>query len=174
MGFLGCLVMVWVMAVKAQADATTRSRMFCQAFKSFSTEYTYVVVTVKNLHTGQTKELCTAAPFLQGAMGHETGEIMVGMDCEKYGKRYFEFAAESALRNISFDLYTKEELAAYAQTLDVSAIVQQVKAGKLKYQPLDGERKEQIMFAHLMFNNGVVATKGCFSGSGFSLSYFKP
>lgn len=36
-----------------------------------------------------------------------------------------------------------------------------------------GDRKEQVMFAHLMFNNGVMMTRGCIAGNICGLTYFK-
>lgn len=155
----------------AQVDDQTKFKMFCSALDNFSTAPNYIVVTVKNKKTGETKEVCTEAPFIQGAMGRETGDWT--FNYKNYKTRYFEFSRDSALWNISFDLYTKDDLDRYAMTINVTEIVKQVKSGKLTSKTFMGDRKEQIMFAHLMFNNGVMMTRGCIAGNICGLTYFK-
>lgn len=159
------------LTTKAQVDDQTKFKMFCSALDNISTAPNYIVVTVKNKKTGKTKEVCTEVPFIRGAMGREIGDWTI--KCENYKTRYFEFSKDSALWNISFDLYTKEELDKYAKTINVPEIVKQVKNGNLTSRTFMGDRKEQIMFAHLMFNNGVMMTRGCFAGNICGLSYFK-
>lgn len=159
---------------------TQKFKMFCIALEKRSTAPNYVVVTVKNLNTGEVKEICTEAPFVKGAIYRETGKFSFTTDCNDYPNRYFEFSADSALWNISFDLYTKSELEEYAKKIDVKEIVQQVKEGKLwektfgmdKKQTWEATSKEQIMFAHLMFNNGVMMTRGCVAGNICQLYIF--
>jgi hypothetical protein len=65
------------------------------------------------------------------------------------------------------------ELEEYAKTINVERIVQQIKEGKLQEKAfgMDEEqtwqetKKEQIMFAHIMFNNGIMTTRGCIAGN---------
>ena len=148
-------------------------KMFCAALENQSTAPNYVVVKVKNLNTGEVKEICTEAPFVEGAINRQTGKFSFQTDCDDYPNRYFEFSADSALWNISFDLYTISELEEYAKTIDVERTVQQVKEGKLqektfgidKEQTWQETKREQIMFAHIMFNNGVMMTRGCVAGN---------
>lgn len=155
----------------AQIDEQTKFKMFCSALDNLSTSPNYLVVAVKNKKTGEMKEVCTETPFIQGAMGRETGNSTI--NCENYKTRYFEFSKDSALWNIGFDLYTKSELDKFAKTINVGDIVQQVKIGKLTSKTFMGERKEQIMFAHLMFNNGVMVRRSCVVGNICELTYFK-
>lgn len=158
--------------VQAQVDDQTKFKMFCSALDNFfSTAPNYIVVTVKNKQTGETKEVCTEAPFIRGAVGRETGNWE--FNYENYQTRYFEFSKDSALWNIRFDLYTKDDLDRYAETINVTKIVKLVKSGLLKSKTFKGDRKEQIMFAHLMFNNGVMMTRGCKAGNICELTYFK-
>jgi hypothetical protein len=154
----------------AQVDEQTKFKMFCSALDNTSTAPNYIVVIVKNKKTGETKELCTEAPFIQGAMGQETGDWTI--DCKKYKTRYFEFSKDSALWNISFDRYTKRELDEFAKTINVANIVHQVRNGKLTEKTFMGDGKDQIMFAHLMFNNGVMMSRGCIAGNICGLDYF--
>jgi hypothetical protein len=152
---------------------SVKSKMFCAAIANVSTAPNYVVIIVKNRKTAEQKEICTEAPFVSGAVDIETGiSLATELDCSKYKNRYFEFAKDSALYNIGFDLYTKSELESYAKSLNILDIVQQVKNGKLTSKTFSGDRKEQRMFAHLMFNNGVMMTRGCVAGNVCGLSYF--
>ena len=147
-------------------------KMFCAALENQSTAPNYVVVKVKNLNTGEVKEVCTEAPFVKGAIYRQTEKFSFQTDCDDYPNRYFEFSADSALWNISFDLYTISELEEYAKTIDVERTVQQIKDGKLQgktfgidKQTWQETKREQIMFAHIMFNNGVMMTRGCVAGN---------
>jgi predicted lactoylglutathione lyase len=162
---------------------TQKFEMFCTALANHSTAPNFVVVTVKNLNTGEVKEICTEAPFLNGAIYRQTGKFSYSTNCKDYPNRYFEFSADSALWNISFDLYAISELEKYAKNIDINSIVQQIKNGTLREktfglddgQTFDWEKthKEQRMFAHLMFNNGVMMTRGCEAGNISSLKYFE-
>jgi len=180
---------------------TQKFKMFCAALENQSTAPNYVVVKAKNLNTGEVKEICTEAPFVEGAIYIQTGNFSFQTDCNDYPNRYFEFSADSALWNISFDLYTITELEEYAKTIDVEKIVQQIKEGKLqqktfgfdvdefeqhlregkttkeamrmvKKQTLEETHKKQTMFAHIMFNNGIMMTRGCVAGNVCELYIF--
>jgi len=158
---------------KDTISETQKFKMFCAAFENQSTAPNYVVVKVKNLNTGEVKEICTEAPFVKGAIYRQTGKFSFQTNCNDYPNRYFEFSADSALWNISFDLYSISELEEYAKTIYVEKIVQQIKEGKLqektfgmdKKQTWQETRREQIMFAHIMFNNGIMMTRGCDAGN---------
>lgn len=156
-----------------QVDEQTKFKMFCSAFDNRSTAPNYLVVTVKNLNTNEKKEICTEAPFLNGAVFKETGVFQIPLNCNEYKVRYFEFKEDSALWNISFDLYTSAELDSFAKTINASEITNQVKSGKLTSKIFKGDRKEQRMFGHLMFNNGVMMTRGCIAGNICGLTYYK-
>lgn len=145
--------------------------MFCYAINNLSTAPNYLVVKVKNQKTGEIKEICTEAPFLEGAIGQETGKW--NLNCKNSKSRYFVFSQDSALRNIDYDLYTKSELDSYSKTINLNDIVHQIKIGHLTSKIFTGDRKEQVMFAHLMFNNGIMMTRGCIAGNICELSYFK-
>jgi len=159
------------LTARAQVDEQTKYKMFCSALGNDSTAPNYIVVTVKNKKTGETKEVCTEAPFIEGAMGQETGGLTINY--RNYKTRYFEFSKDSALWNISFDLYTKDDLDKYVKTINVAEIVKQVKSGKLTSKTFMGDRIEQLMFAHIMFNNGIIMKRGCIAGNICGLTYFK-
>jgi hypothetical protein len=148
------------------SSETQEFKMFCTALANQSTAPNYVVVTVKNLNTGEVKEICTDAMDLWGAIYRQAGEV----SCNKYPNLYFEFSTNRDLLNINFYLYTKSDLEQFAKGLDVEDIVQQIKEGRLKTKHF-GNDKEQLMFSHLMFNNGIMVERDCESGYLFYYTY---
>ncbi len=141
-----------------------KNRMFCCACrKSGSTSRDYVVVKVKNTKTGALKEICVTLNLLEGAMWRERS-LFGRINCEGNSKRYFEFSEDSALSNIGFNEYSTSKLSTFQKQLNIDSIVKQIKMGKL-YSVNFG--KNERYFAHVMFNNGVVTTSGCFGTSVF-------
>ena len=144
-------------------------KMFCCACgKAGSTSQDYVVVKVKNLKTGELKDLCTTPDMLSGAIWRETGKLSLGLNCKEHSKRYFEFSKDSALWNIGFNEYSLQKLTAFQKQLNTDSIVRQIKEGIL--QSVNFGKNERY-FAHIMFNLGVVTTSGCF---GTNVAYFNP
>jgi hypothetical protein len=160
-----------ILAVNAQVGEQTKFKMFCSALNYYSTAPNYIVIIVKNKKTMETKEVCAESPAIEGAVMRESGNWKI--DCKNYKTRYFEFTKDSALRDIGFNLYTKDELEKYSKTIKVVDIVQQIKSGKLTSKTFMGDKKEQLMFAHLMFNNGVMVTRGCIAGNICGLTSYK-
>jgi hypothetical protein len=158
----------------AQVDNETKFLMFCSALNNNSTEPNYIVITVKNINTGEKKEICTEAPFLQGAFFRQCGKYIKPIDYKYYRDRYFEFSNDSALWNISFDLYSSSEFEKYKFNINADEYVENAKKKDLTimFDPYKESRKEQIMFAHIMFNNGIMMTRGCVAGNYCNLSYF--
>jgi hypothetical protein len=141
-------------------------KMFCcSCQKGGSTSQDYVVVKVKNIKTGELKDICVTLNLLEGAIWRETGQLR-GLNYKEHSQRYFEFSKDSALWNIGFNEYSVQKLTAFQKHLNTDSIVGQIKGGILKSVNF-GENERY--FAHIMFNSGVVTTSGCF---GTSVSYF--
>ena len=153
----------------SEVSEATKYKMFCRACEhSASTSQDYVVIKVKNLKTGETKEICTTPNLISGALMREPGKIReIWLDCNKYPKRYFEFRNDSALWNISFNDYSAERLVAFSKKINIDSIVRLIKRGQ--DISVNFGRNEKY-FAHLMFNRGIITTSGCF---GTSVANFK-
>lgn len=144
-------------------------KMFCCACaKIESTSQDYIVLKVKNMNTGEVKDICTTPNLLSGALWRETGKMSVGLNCKEYPKRYFEFSKDNALWNIGFNDYSLEKLNTLRKHLNTDSIVKKVKKGNFHAVNVG---KYEKYFAHIMFNLGVVTTSGCF---GTSIRYFNP
>jgi hypothetical protein len=157
----------------AQADEKTQTKMFCKALRHFSSAPYYLVVGVENELTGIRKNVCTEAPFLQGAVDKQNGKYSgKNLSCRNFKNRTISLSNPSALSNIGFDLYSIAELDSFAQTIDLLQIIDRVRTEKyveLHMVP----KKRQIMFAHLMFQNGIMTSRGCISGDMISLTPFE-
>lgn len=69
-----------------EIDEITKQEMFCKALSNSSTAPNYVVLNIKNIKTGEIKEVCTEAPFLSGAIYKEFGKYPDKIDCKKKQK----------------------------------------------------------------------------------------
>ena len=152
----------------------------------YITQSTYVVVNVVNVNTGEEKEICTTDHFLSGAIHKEFGlgsskaeRDSVRQILRKKRDRTFYFSSSSALRNISFDRYTTEELNEFRKTISIDKVRHSIyKNPFINTDLLDNYSSAQIdsleknhpmltfenivpyygdeawMFAHIMFNYG--------------------
>lgn len=154
-----------------QVDEQTKFEMFCAAIDNQSTAPNYLVATVKNSNTGETREICTEAPNLTFAKYLE--ENNWDFEDQNFNSRYFQFSNDTALALIGFEQYAAEELRSYAKTLDLDLIVSMVKSREMTGKTFEGNQKEQTMFAHLMFNSGIMMRRGCLAGNICSLHYYK-
>lgn len=157
-------------------DDVTKQKMFNIAYIHQSTAPYYVVVTIKNINTGEIKEICTESSFLEGALHREYKmDYSHSFNLDSATTRYFELSKDSALWNISFDLYTQEELQLYKSTLNIDSIINILKEKRhlpIQFPPYSIDNKEQIMYAHIMFNNGIMMRRGCEAGNYCSLVFY--
>lgn len=140
--------------------------MYKKAINHFSTAPYYVVIKVKNLQTGEIKEVCTEAPFVHGALDRENCSNKSEFKNKLISKeRYFEFNCDSALWNIGYDLYTPSELSELENKLNLDSLVNSARKGKLTSITFMETREYQRMYAHLMFNRGIMMTRGSIAGN---------
>jgi hypothetical protein len=179
--FLTLMSLIYVTACNRTADKpvvselpadSTKFRMFAVACENQRSLPNYVVVTVKNMNSEEVHEICTEIQILNDAVNLENGTD-TELDCSKYKERYFEFSKDSALSTVNFTLYSSSDLEKYAKTLNIADIVASVKSGKVTGKTFDSYGKEQIMFAHLMFNNGVMMTRGRIIANICGLSWYR-
>jgi len=153
-------------------------KMFEKALFEDRTAPYYILLLAKNKNTGETKEICTEAPYLISAIckemncnDQEANKLV--LEC-KY--RFFEFSNESALKIIDFNLYSVKEMEIYEQKKDIEEIIDALKAEKFTHKtfPTEPERlKKQTMFAHIMINHGCMVNRGCIAGNIVGLEMYK-
>lgn len=139
--------------------------LFKMAIQNESMSPNYIVITVTNTQTGDTKEIATLAPFLEGAI-HRELDIGYSMpESEKVKKfaleqkdRYFEFKKKEALENIGFfDYPSKETVDSFASNIDMEDFENYKSNDGHGIMSFGSERKnEQLLFAHIMFKNGIL------------------
>lgn len=159
---VACFILIITLSsykLSTEVSQEVKFKMFCCALtKTYSTSKDYVVVKVKNLKTGEMKEICVTSNLLMGALRLEAGENPI-QDYKKNTKLYFEFLKDSALSTIGFNEYAVQELKSFQMHLNIDSFVDQIKLGKIQSLEYDNNKK---YFAHTLFNHGVVTTHGCY------------
>jgi hypothetical protein len=144
---------------------------FLKAIKNSSTFSYFTVVTVKNLNTGEVKQICTKGNFVSGALHMELnadydnkGERKVLRYAKKRKDRYFELSNKKALENISFFDYDETMLAEVKKEYDIDQLVATIEnEHKLDIRLPDDEMRA---LAHILFNKGyLTGENNCFGGT---------
>lgn len=148
---------------------------YVAAIKNESTIQYHLVVKVKNINTGLTREYCTQGNFLKGAL-HK--EYKLDYDNKGISKvyalaldskdRYFEFKNDSAIWNIGGVWeYSMDDLAQLEKEINFDSLATQIrKTGKWSKEIFDD--KKLLMYAHALFNRGILtAENNCFGGTLF-------
>jgi hypothetical protein len=156
---------------------SVKYEMYVKGIETFSTAPYYIVIKIKNQNSGDLKELCTEAPFLSGAIKREFNCDYSQADslAIAHKDRYFEFSNDSALWNISYDLYSISDLEKYEKSINLDEMVAEIKSQKLKGKtfPMSDTRKDkQVMLAHLLFNKGIMTRRGCVAGNIVSFEIY--
>ena len=161
---------------------SVRNKLFDIAYKNQNTSSpSYLVFIAKNLNTGETKEICTEAPFLSGAMHHECG---MGYDLKSSqfidslilgnSKRVFEFKEKKALENISFNEYpSKEKIEELASKLDLEDFIKDFGSNEnVKFMEFkEDEYFLQLSFCHIMFKCGIITSRSSVGGNTIWFGY---
>ena len=153
--------------------------MFLAALENESTAPNYVLITVTDLKTNETKEICTEAPFIEGTMhrelnlGHDKESIKKVMEVLTQQKNlHFSFQNEKALKNISFFEYDTTKLADVRKKYDVDLIIDKVqKKGKYEFS-FNGNRLEQLYISHLFLQKDITVRHGDIAGNYLILDLF--
>lgn len=164
------------LTTEKEVGDSLKYKMFVAAIQNQTPATNFLVAIVKNTKTGEKKEICVEAPALEDAISKERNiNILLAMEFAKKQKdRTFEFSKEEAFIHLGYDLYTPEEFAKYQTTMDVEKLVRQVKNGLLKSKTFPKEGKELNMYAHMMFNHGVMMSRNLTALKTFDFTYFDP
>ena len=157
------------------SNDSIRSVNFVIAYNNKSTAPNYIVFKAKDLNSGLTKEICSEAPFLSGAIHKELGIQFDTKGTESVDslilnnrQKVFEFKSVDALNNIDFFEYPdSNRVIQIAKGLDLDYYFK--KFGKndtpeLKYFEYD-TGFVQLTFTHIMFNCGILTRRDCEAGN---------
>jgi len=145
---------------------------YLKAIRNGSTVQNFLVIKVKNLNNGETREYCAKGNFLWGALKMEMNANHAKNEYEnvyemvrKNKERYFEFKSDSALWNISaFCEYSMKELSEYENQIKIDSLVYRIENGKDWGITIKNDN-EMRMCAHALFNKGILtAENSCFGG----------
>lgn len=141
------------------------------AIENESTFQFYLVIKLKDKNTGETREYCTKGDYLKGAIhreykiGYSEEEILRVYDIAlKSKERYLEFSNNDALRNIGAGSYTLQELAELEARVNFDSLAKKIKADKEWHMGIID--KEQVLYAHALFNRGILTGESnCVGGT---------
>jgi hypothetical protein len=143
---------------------------YLTAVQNRSTFNYFAVITVKNLNSGEVKEICTKGNFISGAIHIElnVGYDEIGdqkvLDFAKSKKdRCFEFKNEKALRNLSFFDYDSKLIDKIHTDYNIDKVAQYIDKDKEFVLRLQAD--EMKAFAHILFNKGyMTGENSCMGG----------
>jgi hypothetical protein len=144
---------------------------YVEAVNNESTFQFYLVAKMKNLNTGQIREICTEGNFLDGALHTE---FKLGYDSLSIKKiknllintktRYFEFKDTAALNNLGINKYSMVDLKNFEKSHNIDSLAQIVKEGK--WRMAISNDTTMLLYAHSLFNRGILTGENnCFGGT---------
>jgi hypothetical protein len=146
---------------------------YMAAINNESTFQYFLVVTVKDIKTGQIREYCTKGNFLKGALHREynlgydnSGLEKVYAIASDSKDRYFEFKNDSAIWNIGgVWKYSMKELSALEKKINFNSLAAEIrKNGKWSKQIFDD--KTMLLYAHALFKRGILTGENnCWGGT---------
>jgi hypothetical protein len=146
---------------------------YLKAIDNESTFQFFLVAKIKDLNTGQIREICTQGNFLKGALHREydinydsIGTLKVYHLATDNHKRYFEFKNDSAIWNIcGVWPYSMDDLIKLERQIDFDSLAQQIKKDN-KWSMKIFDDKTMLMYAHSLFNRGILTGENnCFGGT---------
>jgi len=159
------------------ADADSRSAIeklkflnFVRALENGSTFHYFTVIKVKNLNSGEIKEICTSGNFVSGALHRELNkgynsksatEVMSLVNARS--DRYFEFRNKEALENISFFDYDPEFVESVKKKYDFDKMLKKIKENGRLSMGFEND-EEMKAFAHALFNEGYLSGENACAG----------
>jgi hypothetical protein len=143
--------------------------MFARALANQSTAPDYVLITVVDARDGAARIVCTAAPFLEGALHmefdipyDEAGEHRVHDMAFQQPDRVFRFSKPKALANVRPN-YTQRQLevihASIAETTDAQLLDKRFV--QILYTSRTGSRGYRDAVAHALLERGISCRRGC-------------
>lgn len=123
-------------------------------FQVFSMAPYYVVITVTDLKTGLTKELCVEYYAIESAIQKDGGNAEIN---EK--KRLFKFKSDEALRTVGFFTFSHDKMAECLDGITTEYLKKKWKEDYINFtNTFSGEC--QKYYAYLLFKNGIMSKRG--------------
>jgi len=151
-----------------QIADSTKLKNYKIAINNFDSTMPYFVVfTYKNLNSNLVKEVCVSSSDLVYSISEEKNidhseafEFAV-----KNESMYFEFKSIKSIERLNMISYTINELNNFIRKKRVKNLAEKILKSKKGEKIFPKDEKEQIIFAHSLFNFGVLtATNECLGG----------
>lgn len=143
-----------------------------KAVNNGSTFQYYLVIKYKNTDDSEISEICTQGNFLRGAI-HQENRIgyssfmsgYVNLKAMMSLNRRFKFKTEDAKNNIGVGDYSMKELKELENEINFDSLANEIKSSD-KWQQSLPNYKEMRMYAHALFNRGILTGESnCWGGT---------
>ena len=143
---------------------------YVSAIENGSTLQYFTVIKIKDINTGNIREICTKGNFLWGALHYEynpnynnNGEIKIHKLLLENKQRYFQLKDTAALNNLGINNYSIEDLKKIEKENNVDSIAKSIKD---KWVMTFSDDKKMLLLAHSLFNRGILTGENnCFGGT---------
>jgi len=144
---------------------------YVNAVQNNSTFQYFVVIKIKNMNSGEIREICTQGNFLRGALYREyklsytkESESRIEKLLLDNKSRYFQFKDTSAINNLGVKAYSIKDLELFEKKNNVDSIEVEIK--KKKWESFISDDKRMLLLAHSLFNRGILTGENnCIGGT---------
>lgn len=162
---------------KKQDDKTYRSshdsilfNNYISSIENNSTIQYFTVIKIKDINTGNIREICTKGNFLWGALYYEYGknygkseELKIHKLLIENKQRYFQLKDTTALNNLGMNRYSIADLKKFEKENNVDSIAKSIKG---EWGMPFSDDKNMLLLAHSLFNRGILTGENnCFGGT---------
>jgi hypothetical protein len=143
---------------------------YLSSIENGSTLQYFTVIKIKDINTGNVREICTKGIFLWGALHYEynknyskNGEIKIHKLLLENKQRYFQLKDTAALNNLGMNIYSIVDLKKFEKENNVDSIAKTIKS---KWGMPFSDDKNMLLLAHSLFNRGILTGENdCFGGT---------
>lgn len=171
--FLGLLLCLLILSSFKEDKYYAMYRRAIQE-KSVLDTRNFIVIIIKDSHTGASREHCTTANFLLGAIHKEyslsydrTGSKKADSIALSHQDRVFTFQDTEALKNVDLYSYSQYELVSLERCVNFDSTVSVLRSGQ--HLPAFDD-KTTYMYAHILFKKGVATSSFICGNSSLFLS----
>lgn len=143
---------------------------YLNALENGSTFQYFTVVKIKDINTGNVREICTKGNFLWGALHIEydssysiSGQRKIHRLLIENKQRYFQLKDTAALNNLGINRYSVKDLKEFEKHNNVDSIAKSIKR---KWIMSISDDKNMHLLAHSLSNRGIlIGENNCFGGT---------
>ncbi len=148
-------------------------RHYLTALRNKENFQNFLVVRIVDLNNNEVREFCTLGCFLRNALHKEwnldfdkLSDDLVTAKASMNHPRLFEFRNTEAIQYLGLDLYSVDELNQLQKEVDFKKLAKEITASKKWEKPFGENDKLLRMYAHSLFNQGILTGEDITSSEG--------